>query len=602
MMDSPELKNKNNLKPGQELLPDEVDQATGVLRYFDATFSSIKLYPPDSPAVKKSIDSIYERMRDFLDEYEELIVSLGEFSFSYKGEILFQEEEKESSLPFFFFKDGLRQLSFHDGLKKSELKDFFELIKEESTLSLEDSDIVNSFWAKDFPHIRYFAIDEFLDTDIGGGGEISSVDKKEFSTGTIILTPDDKIELYKRSIALGLQLNPDLEEEEDDINLKDFNLPYHVAAACQGETLELKLMLSEFREMPPMVAMVNMLFEILFLEERHDQFSATLNVLNQCYKEVIYKSNFALASLILGRIQELNDMFKGQNEEKEKSLERVLQNSKGESFIASLRKIFSDGQIKDYDSFFQYLTLIGPSAFPLVGDIWEYSKDPFLLNKASTFLQEHGQKDINSLIKIARESRVSLTKEIICILGRIGGKKILPYLKKFASYQPKAIRLEIIHALNKIKDETVNQILIKFLSDKDEEVRTRAAMNLKYLGDKTALNDVIQLAQEKDFKSRSKLEKKAILDFLASTKNGEVSALLGSILKKWSIFSMSKQNETRICAVSALEIMATPEAVDIIKEGTKMRNRIIHQACKLALKKIAKKDKPNQTLTSGQRA
>ena len=599
-MDSPKL--KNNLKPGQELLPDEVDKATGVLRYFDATFSSIKLYPSDNPAVKKSIDSIYERMREFLAEYEELIVSVGEFSFSYKGEILFQEEEKENSLPFFFFKDGLRQLSFHDGLKKTELKDFFELIKEESTLPLEDSDIVNSLWAKDFAHIRYFAIDEFLDADIGGGGEIGSVDKKEFSIGSITLTPDDKIDLYKRSIALGLQLNPDHEEEEDDKDLQDFNLPYHVAAAVQGETPELKSMLLENREIPSMVAMVNMLFEILFLEERHDQFSATLNVLNQCYKEVVHKSNFALASLILGRIQELNDMFQGQNEEKEKSLEIVLQNSKGESFIAFLRKIFLDGQIKDYDSFFQYLTLIGPSTFPLVGDIWEYSKDPFLLKKASTFLHELGQKDLNSLMKIAGATRASLTKEIVVILGRIGGKKILPYLISLADLKHKAIRLEIIHALSKIKDKTANQILIKFLSDKDGEVRTRAAMNLKYLGDKTTLNYVIQLAQEKDFKSRSKQEKKAILYFLASTKNGEVSAFLGSILKKWSIFSMSKQNETRICAVSALETMATPESVDILKEGTKIRNRTIRNACNLALRKIAKKDKPNQISISKQSA
>ena len=162
--------------------------------------------------------------------------------------------------------------------------------------------------------------------------------------------------------------------------------------------------------------------------------------------------------------------------------------------------------------------------------------------------------------------------------------------------------LDELFPVSKIKDKTANQILIKFLSDKDGEVRTRAAMNLKYLGDKTTLDSIVQLAQEKDFKSRGKHEKKAILNFLASTKNGEVSALLGSILKKWSIFSMSKQNETRICAVSALETMATPEAVDIIMEGTKIRNRIIRQACKLALKKIAKKDKPNQTLTSEQSA
>jgi hypothetical protein len=591
-MDSLKLKNKKELKDPPD--PDEVNKATGVLKYFDSAFSLIKIYPSDNHSVRKSIDSFYERITEFLDEYEKLIVIIEEFSFSYKGETVFQDEEKQNSLPFFFFKDGMRELSFNVGLDKRELKDFLALIKEESVLSLEDSDIVNSLWAKDFAHIRYFAIDEFLDLDIGKGGERSTTDIKEFSKGSISLTPEDKIELYKRSIALGLQLNPDHEEEEDGKNLEDFNLPYHVAAAVQGDTPELKSMLLENREIPSMVAMVNLLFEILFLEERHDQFSATLNVLYQCYKEVVHKSNFALACLILAHIQELKSMLLDQSEEKEKSLDVILEKTKDESFIASLRGLFLDGHIKDYDSFFQYLTLLSPSSIPLVGDIWEHSKDPFLLQKASTFLQEIAQENIAPVAKIAKEDRVTLTKEVVAILGRIGGKQILPYLINFSDYQHKAIRLEIIHAMSKIKDKTTDKILIRFLSDKDGEVRTRAAMNLKYHRDKTTLNQVMQLAQGKDFINKGKLEKKALLNFLARTKNREVSALLHSMLKKWSILSTSKQNETRLCTVSALETMATPEAVDIIKEGTKIRNKTIRNACSLALRRIAKKDKPNQ--------
>ena len=176
---------------------------------------------------------------------------------------------------------------------------------------------------------------------------------------------------------------------------------------------------------------------------------------------------------------------------------------------------------------------------------------------------------------------------MVAILGRIGGKQILPYLVKFSDYQNKAIRLEIIHAMGKIRDKATNTILIRFLSDKDGEVRTRAAMNLKYHGDKATLKFVMQLAQEKDFTNKSKLEKKALLNFLARAKNGEVIALLDSILKKWSIISTAKQNETRLCAVSALETMATPEAVEILKEGAKMRNKTIRNACSLALRRIA---------------
>ncbi len=578
--------------------PEETAKVKLVLKFLGNAYSSMKIYPPESPSIKHSFDAFAKKMREFLDEYEMLLITINEFRLIYRGKTAFQDEKKQTSLPFLFFKDGMRELSFHKGLDENELQEFLVTIKADSDLPPENIDIVNSLWVKDFAHIRYFAIDEFLDTDIGKGGERSTTDIREFSKGSISLTPEDKIELYKRSIALGLQLNPDLGEEEDDKNLEDFNLPYHVEAACEGETPELKSMLLENREISSMVAMVNLLFEILFLEERQDQFSATLNALYQCYKEAVHKSNFALAGLILARIQELKGMLPGKSEEKEKSLEIILQKTKDESFIASLRELFRGGRIKDYDSFFQYLTLLSPNSIPLVGDVWEHSEDPFLLQKASTFLQEIAQENIAPVANIAREDRVSLTKEVVAILGRIGGKKILPYLINFSEYQHKAIRLEIIRAVSKIKDKTTNKILVRFLSDKNGEVRTRAAMNLKYRRDKTTLNHVIQLTQEKDFMSRGKLEKKALLSFLARTKNGEVGALLGSMLKKWSILSMAKQNETRLCAVSALETMATPEAMDIITEGTKIRNKTIRNACTIALRKIAKRDKPNQILSS----
>jgi HEAT repeat protein len=102
------------------------------------------------------------------------------------------------------------------------------------------------------------------------------------------------------------------------------------------------------------------------------------------------------------------------------------------------------------------------------------------------------------------------------------------------------------------------------------------------------------MAHEKDFREKSKREKEAILKFLASTKSGEVGAFLRSILKKGKIFFPYKTNETRLCAISALGVMATPEAADILKLGTKIRNKAIRNACKYALVNIASEKEPEK--------
>jgi len=591
-MNSQEFEEKNASGSEGEPRTDspEVKKSKEVIKRLGNAFSSMKIYPPDNPAVKQSIETFTEKIKEFLDEYENLNITVEEFNLSYQGEKVFRDEEKMKSLPFLLFKDGMRELSFHKGIDEKEIQDFLETVKEDSDLPPEDSDVINSLWMKNFAHIRFIALDEFLDTTIGNESEEVDFkyDKEAFSTGELHLTAEDKRDIYKRSVALGLHLNNQRGKKEGREEItEDMALPWQHLAVDESEMPEIESMLSESRVKSRLTELINLLFEILFLEERHDRFSATLNVLNQCYKEVVHKSDFSEAFLLLNHVQELKQMLSSQFKEKEKLLEKFLKKEKEEYSLARLKKLFQEKRIKDFDSFFQYLRLLGPDTLPLVGEIWDHSENPLIRLKASDFLYEIGKNDIRALAYLAKDSRVSLAKEVIAIMGKIGGKEVVRHLESFVGHPDKTVKLETIQSLKKIADGASNKILIKFLHDEEEEVRARAAMSLKYSGDNTISISVTQLAKNKDFIKRSKVEKKALLNFLAKTKNSEICSLLQTYMKKWSILSRAKQNETRLCAVSALETMATPEAVRVLKEGRHIRNKKIRRACKLSLRKIA---------------
>lgn len=598
-MSSEDIKDQNNSDenrdpvPVQELDPAELENAREVLQSFGKAFSAMKIYPPENPSVKNAIDLFGEKTIEFLDQYEELKIAIGEFSFSLGEETIFSDTAKKNSLPFLFFKDGMRELSFYHGLDKEEVQDFLETVQNDSNLSPEDSDIVNSLWEKDFAHIRYFALDEFLDSDIGGErGEDIKIDRSSFSSGTVKLTSEDEQEISEKSTALGFQAGKYTEEERDKIKPSGVYTPdSQITTLSEKDIPEIESMLSDNRVGSRMDELISLLMEILFLEDRDDQFSGTLNVLDQCLQEVIYKADFAQTVSTLNRILELREILSTHSKEKEKLLEKILNKTKDESSIETLKKLFLERKILDFDSFFQYMKILGPITLPLAGDIWEETNDPDLRLKVSNFLHEIGQQDINSLANLAQNNRIALTKEIITILGRTGDKKAIPHLVNFTNHQDKAIRLEAIQSLKKIDPKAANEILLPFLSDEDGEVRTMAAMNLTDIEDQTAFNTIREMVTSKDFAKKSKMEKKSLLDFLAMNQREDVYHLFQSLLKKEAVFSKSKQNETRLCAVSALEAAATPEAVNIIKEGTQLKNKIIQQACRLALRKISSRGK-----------
>ena len=575
--------------------PVEVNKAKNVIQFFKKTFSLIKLYPPENPSAQKSIDLFYAQIGEFLNEYEELIITIGEFSFSYKGELVFQDVEKRKSFPFLFYRDGVRELSFHKDVDKEELQDFFETIREASDLPPEETDIVNSIWEKDFVHIRYFSIDEFLDQDIGEPTEeMSLVDKLGLSKGELKLTPKDE-EIYKKGLGLGIQDGKEKGEGEFEGKPSDeLTVATRVQAIKKEEMPEIESMLVESRKTSPVAELVALLFELLFFEEREEQFSDVVNVLDKCHQIVVDESDFSSALSILSQVQELKKIISSKSEERAKLLGRIPDAAKELMFITRLKKLYSDGQVADFDTFFEYLGYLGPSAFPVIAKIWEESKFPFSRAKVSNFLKETGKQDIDALLNLAKGQAPSLAREILSIVADAGEKKKISHLEDFVNDPSKDIRLEVIQVLGKYEDEAANKILLKFLSDEDVEVRARAFMNLKYLGDKAPFDYALRLAQEKDFRDRIKLEKKAILNYLASTESTEVITLLRSILKKRRFFSRYKTTETRLCAVSALETMATPEAVEVLNEGAKLRNRTIRKACKRALRRITQKQKPKE--------
>jgi hypothetical protein len=338
--------------------------------------------------------------------------------------------------------------------------------------------------------------------------------------------------------------------------------------------------------------LVALLFEILYYQENLDRFADVSKILERYFQEILSKADFPQALAAVQNIHELMETLQDKSPDKVSLLDKVIKNATDENSMSLLKKLYLEEKVKDHDSFFSYLELLGPRAVSVVGMIWENPKGPAHKQRALDILKRDGKKDIGALMYMAKGSNVALTLEVISLLEEVTDLKNLHFLKDFIQHPNKEIRLEIIRILGVAGSEEANKILIEFLMDEDVEVCAFAAQNLKYVGDKETFDFILDLAVDKEFRKRTKVEKKALLSFLASAQKNEAYDLFRSILKKWSFFSAHSHNETRLAAVSALEQLGTPEARQVLEEGTRVFGRTIREACQLALSSMASGGKP----------
>ena len=90
---------------------------------------------------------------------------INQYDILFNGEVVYHSRDRDDSLALFFFKDGLRELSFMKGISRDEIKEFLRIISLDYEKKVLDDDIVTLLWEKDFRNIRYVVDDAFLSED-----------------------------------------------------------------------------------------------------------------------------------------------------------------------------------------------------------------------------------------------------------------------------------------------------------------------------------------------------------------------------------------------------------------------------------------------------
>ena len=69
----------------------------------------------------------------------------------------------KESLAFLFYRDGIREIRFHKGLEAREVYDFLSIVRKSDLVNRMEDDLVTLLWEKDFSHISFTSLDDFLE-------------------------------------------------------------------------------------------------------------------------------------------------------------------------------------------------------------------------------------------------------------------------------------------------------------------------------------------------------------------------------------------------------------------------------------------------------
>ncbi|MBX6331985.1 MAG: HEAT repeat domain-containing protein [Gemmatimonadaceae bacterium] len=134
-----------------------------LLRHFVRAVKAHQLYLPNNPIYQRSIENLRGAFAPLWAHIPELVLQISENELRWFGRAVLHESSRAESLPWVFYKDGLRELTISQGFEGDELAALLDILQRVRKASPDEDDLLTLLWEQEFAYLRYRFIDIGLD-------------------------------------------------------------------------------------------------------------------------------------------------------------------------------------------------------------------------------------------------------------------------------------------------------------------------------------------------------------------------------------------------------------------------------------------------------
>ncbi len=521
---------------------------------------NLRIYPENNPVYARTINNLYSRMTTILDSSNPLTLKIRQHDIFLEGETVYHSDEKEENLALFFFKDGIREITFNRGLPKNEMEDFLRILSVDFEREVLDDDIVTLMWEKDFQFIHYIVDDSILlEDETYEERAVEEAKKASANNEGILNAYEDAFGPEKES---GVSVVPITDEDLENI-----------IREIESDTPDKS------------ITLIHLLFEMLSCAEGMGEYKELTGFISSTLEYAINHGNLYAAVYTLKKIEH-NATKDINNKDTNVCLKELKGFINSERFVKLLGEILDEGAEFNEELLHEFASLLDKRAIlPFVHILGELKNAP-ARKSIIKILSELGKKDIHIIAKGLHDRRWYVVRNIICILRQIGDTSAVEYLTHAVRHPDRRVKKEAIRTLGVMGTGSVLPVLKDCMSDTDELVRLAAVRAIGLIGTPVSKKILLDRITDKSFRDKNYNEKKEFYEVVAKWKDRDVIGLLIKSIKRKTLFRRTKNVEIRAAAAHGLGIIGTEEALETLMKLRNTKNKLLRENVQTAIKRI----------------
>jgi hypothetical protein len=551
-----------------------------LLRLFGKAARAHQLYLPNNPVYKAAQEALRAGFLPIWEQTDELVLTFTENEVKYAGEVVLEERSKSSdSLPWTFYKDGVRELRFLRGFDDEELGRLLDILQRVRKASPDEDDLLTLLWQGDFTYLRYRYVDMMVDATVpvAEGGEALT----------------DGEELAEGGARTGRRVDPATyagggEEDEEEtragvVSMADFDSTLYFLDEKEIEYLQAEVKREYEGDLRQSV--VALLLDILEQQPDPDIRAEVADILDNFMLQMLTGSQFHNVAYLLREAQvawQRAPELQMPVRERLSSLSARL--SAPEALSQMLQSIDESEQAPSAAELEELFEQLRPGAlgtvFEWLGRLQTASVRPLLEQAAGRLASQNTAE----LVKLIASGNRAVSLEATRRAGALRTPAAVSPLARVLAESDAELRVAAVQALTEIGTPGAMQALERGLEDGDRDVRIATVRAVQGRGYRAALPRLEAAVKGRGVRDADLSEKMAFFEAYGTMCGDGGVATLDGMLNSKSLFGPKVDGELRACAAMALGKIGSPAAQAALQKAANEKDVVVRNAVSRALR------------------
>jgi hypothetical protein len=550
--------------------------AQGWVNQLARTLKTCRLYDANNPTVVRFREDLSSSLRELTETHGPLLlrftadaVLCGEIS-------VYEARSREDNLAAPFYRDGIRSLNFSPGIEAAEVETLVDQVLRVTSRNASDEDLVTLMWDAQLVHVdmRYVSTEAEVDN-------VANLDEAAVAAPTAHPAPWPRAEPAPEPAGTPAVVSTEAGTDSGEVRSDDWTAGHATSdldASLRSIEADSERELERFRaEYQAELALSDVHTSIELAADCLDSGATALDraelasFIPRLLREALGLGEWAQAS----RARELLRSCESERWTVEAFSEELA--APGSATLPAMVRVLDQQGAAGVQEFLTAALEFGPSAVEWEMMVLAESRQQRVRRPLTKVLAQLCKETPERLAPWMSDERWYVVRNVVHILGQIGGPNIVGLLSSAAKHSEPRVRQEVVTSLAQVGMPGSRPLLLEMLEGADTRMFCAVLRQLSSGRDPEIARQLLGFLQMNSFAERPLDECRAIYLALASVGGDEVLPGLEVELHRTKWFSQSYEPHRQSVA-RCISRIGTPAARAILEQAARSKNAAVRKA------------------------